>query len=301
MDPNFNLSMFSGETSDPLFSNLSLQSLLTYNNNPSFFSDHNTPPLPNLPETITDQTPPNNNENLFFVPKPENPLNLLPPLDQFLPIQQPFNFFPQFLPPSPPPPPPPFESFNRLPQLISHHEQPSNRKRLHHPETTPTHSVPHSVSGKSSSLIRQSKFARDRRQKLSEKTRCLQKLMPWDKKMDQATLLEEASKYVKFLQAQHSVLESMPSHSTTNYGGENGGGATNGVFGDLEMLNRNQALQVVVNSPVAQTKLCSQGYCVFSMEQFYLLRKLSERRQLQQQQQKNLALSDHGSSKTFFH
>jgi hypothetical protein len=64
------------------------------------------------------------------------------------------------------------------------------------------------------------------------------------------------------------------------------------------MLNRNQALQVLVNSPVAQTKLCSQGYCVFSMEQFSMLRKLAERRQLQQQ---NLALSDHGSSKTFFH
>jgi hypothetical protein len=263
MDPNFH-PMFSGDSSDPMFSNLSLQSLLSYNNNyPSFFSDQ-TPLLPNLPETITDQIP-------------QNPLNLLPPLDQYLPPiqqQQPFNFFPQ---------PPPFESFHRLPQLISKQQQ-----QLHS-----------SVRGKSSSLIPQSKLARQRRQKLSEKTRCLQKLMPWDKKMDQATLLEEAYKYVKFLQAQHSVLQSMPSHSITNnsYGG--GGNSGGGVFGDLEMLNRNQALQVLVNSPVAQTKLCSQGYCVFSMEQFTLLRKLSERRQLQQQM--NLALSDHGSSKTFFH
>jgi hypothetical protein len=279
MDPNFH-PMFSGDSSDPMFSNLSLQSLLSYNNNyPSFFSDQ-TPSLPNLPETITDQIP-------------QNPLNLLPPLDQYLPPiqQQPFNFFPQHYQP----PPPPFESFHRLPQLISKQPPPppKQQQQLHS-----------SVRGKPSSLIPQSKLARQRRQKLSEKTRCLQKLMPWDKKMDQATLLEEAYKYVKFLQAQHSVLQSMPSHSTTNnsYGGGNGGGAGGGVFGDLEMLNRNQALQVLVNSPVAQTKLCSQGYCVFSMEQFSLLRKLSERRQLQQQQQqRNFALSDHGSSKTFFH
>ncbi|WJX73905.1 hypothetical protein P8452_57630 [Trifolium repens] len=285
MDPNFH-PLFSGDTSDPMFSNFSLQSLLTYNNS-SFFSD-DTPSLPNLPETITNQIPQN------LVPKTEHPLNLLPPLEQYLPpIPQPFNFFPQHYPP------PPFESFNRLPQLISN--QPSNRKRLlHHPETTQPPPPPQSLRGKSTSLIPQSKLARQRRQKLSEKTRCLQKLMPWDKKMDQATLLEEAYKYVKFLQAQHSVLQSMPSHSN-NYGGGIGGGAGGGVFGDLEMLNRNQALQVLVNSPVAQTKLCSQGYCVFSMEQFSLLRKLSERRQLQQQQQRNLALSDHGSSKTFFH
>jgi hypothetical protein len=275
MDPNFH-PMFSGDSSDPMFSNLSLQSLLSYNNNypSSFFSDQ-TPSLPNLPETITDQIP-------------QNPLNLLPPLDQYLPPiqQQPFNFFPQHYQP----PPPPFESFHRLPQLISKQPPPppKQQQQLHS-----------SVRGKPSSLIPQSKLARQRRQKLSEKTRCLQKLMPWDKKMDQATLLEEAYKYVKFLQAQHSVLQSMPSHSITNnsYGG--GGNSGGGVFGDLEILNRNQALQVLVNSPVAQTKLCSQGYCVFSMEQFTLLRKLSERRQLQQQM--NLALSDHGSSKTFFH
>jgi hypothetical protein len=309
MDPNFH-PLFSGDTSDPLFSNFSLQSLLTYNNPSSFFSD-NTPPLPNLPETITDQTLSNlnnnnNNENLFLVPKTEHPFNNLPPLDQFLPIQQPFNFFPDLFPP-----PPPFDSFHRLPQLLSHHEheKPSKTKRLRYPvETTPPppppqqqQQQPHSVRGKSSTLIPQSKLARQRRQKLSEKTRCLQKLMPWDKKMDQATLLEEASKYVKFLQAQYSVLQSMPSHSTTNNnygGGGNGGRAGGGVFGDLEMLNRNQALQVMVNSPVAQTKLCSQGYCVFTMEQFSLLRKLSERRQLQQ---KNLSFSDHGSSKSFFH
>ncbi|AES71758.1 hypothetical protein MTR_3g082450 [Medicago truncatula] len=64
--------------------------------------------------------------------------------------------------------------------------------------------------------------------------------------------------------------------SETNAMGYGDGGTTFcGVFDDLEKLNRNQALQILVNSPVAKTKLCEQCYCVFSMEQFSLLRKLS--------------------------
>jgi len=109
--------------------------------------------------------------------------------------------------------------------------------------------------------------------------------------MDQATLYEEAYKYVKFLKAQLSVLQTMPSYGVDNCGG---GTASVGVFDDLDKLNRNQALQILVNSPVAQTKLCERGYCVFSMEQFSLLRKLSEKRQHEN-------FSEHGSSKTFFH
>ncbi|XP_019457500.1 PREDICTED: transcription factor HEC3-like [Lupinus angustifolius] len=117
-------------------------------------------------------------------------------------------------PPPPLPPPPPFNLF--------HHHRRS--------DPPPCRAViPHMRSN----------LARQRRQKLSEKTRCLQKLMPWDTKMDQATLLQHAYKYVN----------------------------------DLERLNRNQLLQVLVNSPVAQTMLCSQGFCVFSMEHLFLLTK----------------------------
>ncbi|RDX71105.1 Transcription factor bHLH117, partial [Mucuna pruriens] len=126
-----------------------------------------------------------------------------------------------------------------------------------------------------SSVIPQSNLARQRRQKLSEKTRCLQKLMPWDKKMDQATLLEEAYKYVKFLQAQFRVLHSMPSNTDPFLLPPIQNAA---VFGELDKLNRTQLLQVLVNSPVAQTMLYSQGFCVFSLEQLSLLRKLSQRR-----------------------
>ncbi|CAI9783574.1 unnamed protein product [Fraxinus pennsylvanica] len=55
-----------------------------------------------------------------------------------------------------------------------------------------------------------STLARQRRQRISDKTRCLQKLLPWDKMMDMTTMLEETYKYIKFLQAQISVLQSMP-------------------------------------------------------------------------------------------
>ncbi|KAA8524559.1 hypothetical protein F0562_010982 [Nyssa sinensis] len=64
-------------------------------------------------------------------------------------------------------------------------------------------------------VVPQSSVARQRRQRISERTRCLQKLLPWDKKMDMATMLEEAYKYIKFLQAQISVLQSMPSDSSS--------------------------------------------------------------------------------------
>ncbi|KAK6134807.1 hypothetical protein DH2020_031477 [Rehmannia glutinosa] len=109
------------------------------------------------------------------------------------------------------------------------------------------------------------------RDKISEKTRCLQKLLPWDKKMDMATVLEETYKYIKFLEAQVSVLQSMPNYD---------GGSIKESGGDLGRLNRQQLLQVVVNSPVAQTLLYSNGCCVYSIEQLVLLKKNAERKAL---------------------
>ncbi|XP_038889062.1 transcription factor bHLH117 [Benincasa hispida] len=129
--------------------------------------------------------------------------------------------------------------------------------------------------------IPRSALARQRRQKLSDKTRCLQKLLPWDKKMDIATMLEEACKYVKFLQAQLVALQSMPCESAISTYSSNH--YITGVFGGLERLNRNQLLQVLVNSPVAQTMLCSQSCCVFSAEQLGLIQKIAEKRVLLQQ------------------
>nr|WQQ41775.1 bHLH33 protein [Camellia japonica] len=129
-------------------------------------------------------------------------------------------------------------------------------------------------------VMPQSTLARQRRQRISEKTRCLQKLLPWDKKMDMATMLEEAYKYVKFLQAQISVLQSMPCNSSS-FEAQNHGNVN--VIGGMGRLNRQQLLQVVVNSPVVQTILYSRGCCVYSMEQLVLLKKIAERKAIYQQ------------------
>ncbi|KAG2717107.1 hypothetical protein I3843_03G159200 [Carya illinoinensis] len=144
------------------------------------------------------------------------------------------------------------------------------------------------------------KLASRRRQKVSEKTQSLRKLMPWDTKMDMATMLEEAHKYVKFLQAQLKALQTMPSSSSFS-AFTPAQSLYSGVFGGLGRLTRNQILQVLVNSPVAQTMLYSQGCCVFAAEQMALLGKIAERKLLFQQQQ-NVAFnhSSTSSSRRFF-
>ncbi|KAL7142251.1 hypothetical protein ABFS83_08G111500 [Erythranthe nasuta] len=93
---------------------------------------------------------------------------------------------------------------------------------------------------------------------VGEKTRCLRKLLPWEGKMDMATVLEEAYKYIKFLRAQVSALQSMPRQSTHTSGG--------GGEGELGRLNRQQLMQVVVNSPVAQRQLYTNECCIYSVE-----------------------------------
>ncbi|CAH1414455.1 unnamed protein product [Lactuca virosa] len=120
--------------------------------------------------------------------------------------------------------------------------------------------------------------ARRRRNTLSDKTRTLQKVLPWDKKMDTATTYEETYKYIKFLQAQISALESMPVASTSSspLGSENPRQMMN-QYGGLGKLNRQQLLEVLVNSPSAQTALYSKGCCIYSLEQLILFKDISKK------------------------
>ncbi|XP_038712873.1 transcription factor bHLH117 [Tripterygium wilfordii] len=143
-----------------------------------------------------------------------------------------------------------------------------------HPQTFDSFAVQNFQPGESSSRGTYNKeLARKRRQNITDKLRCLQKLLPWDKKMDTATMLEEAHKYVSFLQAQIKSLQSMPvdtSFTLTPQADEHS------VVGPLGRLNRQQLLQVMVNSPAAQTVLYSQGCCVFSLEQLIVSNKMAQ-------------------------
>nr|DAD19945.1 TPA_asm: hypothetical protein HUJ06_021408 [Nelumbo nucifera] len=108
----------------------------------------------------------------------------------------------------------------------------------------------------SSAAVHMSTLARQRRKKIGDRTRCMLKLIPWDKKISMAMLLEEAYKYIEFLKAQLRALQTMPCQSSIEW--EVLPGNVGLELGGLEKKNQQQLLQVLVNSPVAQTILYSK-------------------------------------------
>lgn len=82
----------------------------------------------------------------------------------------------------------------------------------HHQEINTTELKKGSSGGSSSTAVSpQSVAARERRRKITEKTQELGKLVPGGNKMSTAEMFQAAYKYVKFLQAQVSVLQSIDS------------------------------------------------------------------------------------------
>lgn len=65
----------------------------------------------------------------------------------------------------------------------------------------------------SQTLIPPNAQSSTRRRSISERIRLLARLMPWNRQMTTCVLLEEARKYVKFLEAQLAALQCMPAES----------------------------------------------------------------------------------------
>lgn len=150
-------------------------------------------------------------------------------------------------------------------------------------------------------LIPPNMRSRVRRKGISERIRLLAKLMPWDRKMNTSTMLEEARNYVKFLEAQVTVLQCMPVDSRFSCPPPSSYGASASVFRGLERLTRQQLLHVLVRSPLVQDKLCGRGLCVFSVEQVILMRQAAERKKILHQQQQQIEqqmILDSGSTST---
>jgi hypothetical protein len=108
-------------------------------------------------------------------------------------------------------------------------------------------------------------------EKLNERMQRLEELMPWDHKMDTVDMLVEAQKYAKYLQAQLKALQEMPSHpaSPASSSGQtsDAGAVESETSLFMKNLTRNQVLQFLIDSPMAQKVFYTTQTCVVSGEQ----------------------------------
>ncbi|XP_021746031.1 transcription factor bHLH117-like [Chenopodium quinoa] len=246
----------------------------------------------------------NNNDNLLS-PIPESYLlpPLLPPLmspefSSALPNLLSFENFPQLSPFSsysppqqppqiqlPPPPPPPRQSQRddySLDSILENYFEISKQKRKS------SSSAAAAATEKAAVVARRQRS--NRRSKMSEKIYCLGKLLPGGHRhrKNTADMLEEAKKYVKFLQAQVNSLRTMPSESRFTEL-KLGFGDLRGI-GELARLSRQQLLQVVVNSPAAQMVMADRGWCLATAEQVAMMKRIEARQKVIQQFMHNLPL-----------
>ncbi|EOA32787.1 hypothetical protein CARUB_v10016096mg [Capsella rubella] len=138
------------------------------------------------------------------------------------------------------------------------------QRKLHSSSSSTTSGSPTASSSQNANDV-----VVNRRTKISDKIRTLEKLMPWERKMSLAMILEEVHKYIKFLQSQIASLRWMPLESVYNTAGEVGEPNL------LKSLTRQQILQVLANSPGSRNVLSTRRVCVFSYEQLLTLKAMS--------------------------
>ncbi|XP_057870928.2 transcription factor LRL3 [Cryptomeria japonica] len=135
--------------------------------------------------------------------------------------------------------------------------------------------------------------ARHRRNKIREKISSLEKLIPQGSKLDTARMLDEAIKYIKFLQAQFDVLESMPPvdsephlksnpkiaddnvniYLKPNFNGRNALAMqrSGSASASPKKLSTDQMLHSLLSSSRIQKKLFSEGKVIVTVQQKEML------------------------------
>ena len=142
-----------------------------------------------------------------------------------------------------------YESSSPLAIRPSVSKKDSTHKRQQRQHPVSSYSVSRGLSVNPESVA-----ARNRGKEFREKIRCLEQIIPLGTKLETFELLQEASKYVKFLQAQVQVLEHMPSSPFP-----------------LHSKDRGELLQALVTSPTIQGKLFREQKCVGTVEQYQML------------------------------
>lgn len=236
----------------------------------------------------------NNNNNLHFISPPPEPY-FLPPspefstglpdllsFENFVELPPPSNMYSplpqsQYLlsqpPPSLPQQQPPRDDYS-LDSILDNYLKTSKQKRK-----SSSMSAPASQQQKT-----------NRRGKLSEKIYCLGKLLPGGHRhrKNTADMLEEAKKYVLFLQAQVNSLKTMPTES--RFTESRVRVKISRGIGELTKLSRQQLLRVVVNSPAAQIVMADEGWCLATAEQVELMKRIEARQKVIQQLMDSLPL-----------
>lgn len=104
--------------------------------------------------------------------------------------------------------------------------------------------------------------------KLAEKFKMLEECVPNLKGLDTISMLEEAKKYVEYLDVlTKAVKAAMPSHSTRAYPpAQTSNGGTIDPFAPFRKMSGNE-LQLIINSPKVQQELSSSGIPMFAVYQ----------------------------------